>query len=167
VLLGESTVWNYYNEDNAGRSRFCDMDLLWEQAVYNMVKLICIGTDLNPVFHPFAGSTRLLLEDGARTIDPDIVVFSPLAPIVVDAKYSIASSANNADIYQMLAYLRSIDARCAVLVYLGDHEWTEVIGKDRDKLLVAVGLSNSDVRASAARTLSPHLTATVTSNGQR
>jgi hypothetical protein len=141
-LTGVDAAWTERIDGDYGQSTFCDMDRLWELACCHIVEEACDRPGLRAVLHPLAGARYPLMEVGAKFIDPDIVVYRHSSAFAIfDAKYSESKSAASPDVYQMLAYCRRLRSPMGVLVYLGDENWSEVVGRDGDMTLLAVGIS--------------------------
>jgi McrBC 5-methylcytosine restriction system component len=141
-LTGVDIAWTERIESDRGRSTFCDMDRLWELACYHIVEEACDRAGLRAALHPLASARYPLMDVGAKFIDPDIIVYRDAdAFSIFDAKYSLSQSASSPDVYQMLAYCRRMNSRLGVLIYLGEANWSEVVGSDGDLTLLAVGVS--------------------------
>lgn len=142
ILEGEREVWHLQLQLRYGSASFCNMDRLWELAIHEGLSR-SRGTGVDVAFHPYQGEKQTLFSDGGPDIDPDVVVFADGRPrLVVDAKYSDASTFVADDVYQVLAYARRLKADGAVLVYTTTGaSWRMLIGNSEDGVRVeALGI---------------------------
>jgi hypothetical protein len=145
ILQQMNKVWDVEVQLDEGECRFCDVDRLWEGAIFRAVRGSRVR--LRSEWHPFAKTSVALLSRGEPEIDPDIVLFDDAGPaIVVDAKNSRADTAVSSDIYQVLCYVERLCARAGVLVYLSTStNWIKDYGTtERGKRIVAVGINTED-----------------------
>lgn len=110
---------------------FLKTDYLWELAVFQIFAEISI---FDVRFHPMRASKTTLLIDGGPQIDPDVTLNTGGGDVVavLDAKYSVATSAAASDLYQILAYSDRLEAQHGVLIYItNDKTWIRKIGTTR------------------------------------
>jgi hypothetical protein len=156
VLRNQGAIWNTEIPLEGGECRFCNMDRLWERAIWSRAKSVLEGEELAVELHPFARYRTTLFREGGPDIDPDIVVFRRDRPLVVlDAKYSEASVPAADDVYQIVCYARRLNAHVGALAYLspGDR-WFKDLGQTEEGLtIVAAGVSTRDLAESMSRTI--------------
>jgi 5-methylcytosine-specific restriction endonuclease McrBC regulatory subunit McrC len=162
VLVGEQNVWDMEIPIAGGECRFCNMDRLWELAVWTAFKEASNDQEgLTVELHPFARAGMRLLTEGGPRIDPDVVIFEDGEPaVIVDAKYSESGSAVAGDVYQIVCYTQRVKAAKGVLVYLSDKgSWSTNLGRTEDgRVISAVGINGKsnvalDFVAAARNTL--------------
>jgi hypothetical protein len=140
ILRESRNLWDFEHPVPGGDCRFSDTDRLWETAVFEAMKTT-IGriARYSVEFHPLRkGGTRLFV-DGGPEIDPDIVVFASGRPVlVVDAKYSLSTGADAADVYQITCYTQRLGAAVGLLVYLSPNaKWFSELGRTSDNRHIA------------------------------
>lgn len=118
--LARLIILHYSPDILAGRKKMLsllfDMNQLWEEYVYKMLKKACRGTDIEVSAQdqkPFWGYNALR---------PDIVLRKGQKIYVIDTKWKHPkqSSASVSDLRQMYAYGRFWDAEKALLLYPGE-----------------------------------------------
>lgn len=142
ILRAEQVVWDTEIPVPSGECRFCNMDRLWELAVWTAFREASAARDnLSVEFHPFGRASIRLLTDGGPRIDPDVVVFKNGKPfIIVDAKYSEAVSAAADDVYQIVCYTQRLNAVKGALVYLSPKgSWSEDLGRTEGGSVISAG----------------------------
>ena len=160
---GELSIWDTRVDGSGGYSQFCNLDLLWEQAVFSFADRALQGSASIAMLHPLGRGKFSLFPGSVRTIDPDIGIYSvDTLTMIIDAKYSLVSAASNSDIYQVLAYMRRMRTNFGILVYLSERTWIENIGGDGQEEILAVGLSIADVHAAAKESLASEILKRIT-----
>jgi hypothetical protein len=142
ILRAEQVIWDTDIPVPGGECRFCNMDRLWELAVWTAFKEASAAhDDLSVEFHPFGRASIRLLTDGGPRINPDVVVFKNGKPfVIVDAKYSEASSAAADDVYQIVCYTQRLNAVKGTLIYLSPKDgWSEELGRTEGGSVISAG----------------------------
>jgi len=135
ILQDEHVVWDEELAISGGVARFCNMDRLWEKAVWTaFTQATSRDPDFRAELHPLSNMRVTLFENGGPEIDPDAILYYKGQPkLVVDAKYTMATQPSADDIYQILCYSRRVGATRGILLYLTKGEpWSHSVGSGGD-----------------------------------
>jgi hypothetical protein len=150
ILQGQS-MWVTTAIDERRRFSFYNVERMWEVGLLLLAAEALKRSSLEGLswkLHPFQGSGTKLVYPGGPEIDPDCVAFADGKPfIVLDAKYSVKSVPDAADVYQLHAYVDRLSAPIGVLGYLSANgPWTTILGKtDRGNCLIAIGVGEEEM----------------------
>lgn len=149
IISNERVVWDTEIPVLDGECRFCNMDRLWELAIWTALRKSPASSENDSTeFHPLSRSDLNLLTPGGPKIDPDIVVFRSGRPlIVIDAKYSERTTPSAADVYQIVCYAQRLKANRGVLIYLSPGEnWFRHLGRTSEEIEIdAAGVAITGV----------------------
>jgi hypothetical protein len=137
-------------QTSAGTARFVNMERVWERAVAILANAPSDkGESANTiVLHPLRSDPTTLFRDGGPPIDPDAISYRDSRPeLVIDAKYSLASSVNADDVYQMNAYVSRLGAKTGLIVYLSPaSSWRQIVGTTENGAVIhAIGVGEQDL----------------------
>jgi hypothetical protein len=148
ILAAERIIWDTEIPVSGGECRFCNMDRLWELAIWTAFRKAAINNNgMSVEFHPLAKMKMMLLMDGGPRIDPDIVIYREGKPfIIADAKYSESKSAVADDVYQIVCYTQRLKAEKGILIYLSaERGWFSSLGFSADgSELLAAGIDKTE-----------------------
>jgi len=149
IIFNERVVWDTEIPVLDGECRFCNMDRLWELAIWTALQKSRASSENDSTeFHPLSGSSLNLLTPGGPQIDPDIVVFRRGKPfMVIDAKYSETTTPSAADVYQIVCYAQRLKSIKGILIYLSQGEnWFKHLGRTPEGIEIdAAGVASAGV----------------------
>ena len=150
-ILRQESLWRIAEKSPNRTFAFSNGERMWELAVALLIDGSLARAhfqELSVLSHPMRGSSVRLIEPAGPEIDPDVVVYDGArAAVVGDAKYSVASSADAQDVYQLYAYVERLAAPIGVLAYLSEGaSWWKELGKTADgSVLIALGIGEEEL----------------------
>ena len=148
VHEGEEVLWKTPGVEPSIDGRFCNMDSLWERAIWAGLALAASEVSGSVLWHPYSDTSVPLLRDGGPAIDPDVVITKAGDVVgVVDAKYSDRDRAVAGDVYQIVCYADRVGGVPGYLVYYSSVPWFETLGEtEQGSRIAAMGVTAESMR---------------------